>query len=177
MTLPNILAYLAMQEIAWVPEFDPAGVARNLVILGIAYLLSLPIGWDREKETRSAGIRTFPLVAVSSCAFVLMAVGMESELKGEIFSRAYSGIITGLGFLGGGVILKRSKKVHGMSTAAAIWLTGALGVACALERYENAVALALVCFFSLRYGKVVRGKDGDSNDSGHDGEDGGEESD
>lgn len=161
--LPMSSACLAL-DTAWVPAFDPAGVARNLIILGIAYLLSLPIGWDREKATRSAGIRTFPLVAVSSCAFVLMAVGMEGELRGEVFSRAYSGVITGLGFLGGGVILKKSKKVHGMSTAAAIWLTGALGVACALERYENAVALALVCFFSLRFGKVVRAENDDSGD-------------
>ncbi|BDS07135.1 hypothetical protein NT6N_21750 [Oceaniferula spumae] len=150
---PGLLAIPA----ALVTEFNPAGVWRNLCMLGIAYLLSLPIGWDREKTARSAGIRTFPLVAVSSCAFVLMAVDMENQVNGEIFSRAYSGIITGLGFLGGGVILKQSKKVHGMSTAAAIWLTGALGVACALERYENAVALALVCYLSLRFGKVVNG--------------------
>lgn len=152
--LPQATLFIA-QEMAWVPDFNPAGVARNLVTLGIAYLLSLPIGWDREKATRSAGIRTFPLVAVSACAFVLMAVDLDGGDQGETFARAYSGIITGLGFLGGGVILKQSKKVHGMSTAAAIWLTGALGAACALERYENAVALAMVCFFSLRFGKVV----------------------
>ncbi|MBK1831216.1 MgtC/SapB family protein [Verrucomicrobiaceae bacterium R5-34] len=143
-------------DLAWMPDFDPSSVVRNLSIMGIAYLLSLPIGWDREKAARSAGVRTFPLVAVSSCAFVLMAVGVDSSGSNEVFSRAYNGVITGLGFLGGGVILKQSKKVHGMTTAAAIWLTGALGMACALERYENAVALAAVCFFSLRYGKVVK---------------------
>ncbi|MFK7909743.1 MAG: MgtC/SapB family protein [Akkermansiaceae bacterium] len=132
-------------------------IVLGLCHLGLAYVLSVPIGWDREKVSRSAGIRTFPLVAVSSCAFVMMA----RDVDPDTMSRVFQGIVTGLGFLGGGAILKNKDHVVGMSTAAAIWLTGAMGVACGLQRYETAVALTLICFLSLRFGKVVKGRNGD----------------
>ena len=72
----------------------------HLVTLLVAYVLALPIGWDREKNERSAGLRTFPLVAIASCGFIQAA---ESIVHGnpEATARIVEGLITGMGFIGG----------------------------------------------------------------------------
>ena len=80
-------------------------IVPHLIALAIAYVLALPIGWDREREERSAGLRTFPLVAIASCGFVQAA---ETIIQGnpEATARVIEGIITGMGFIGGGAILR-----------------------------------------------------------------------
>lgn len=82
-------------------------VTSHLINPAIAYALALPIGWDREWEERSAGIRTFPLIAVANCGFVLIAIRVLGEGS---FGRAriLEGRITGVGFIGGGAILKHA---------------------------------------------------------------------
>jgi putative Mg2+ transporter-C (MgtC) family protein len=121
----------------------------QLLDLSVAYLLALPIGWERERADRSAGIRTFPLVAVASCGFVLAS---ETVLKGhpEGLARIVEGVITGMGFIGGGAILKTEKMVRGTATAASLWATGAIGVASAVEAYGIAVILSAVTFLTLK---------------------------
>ena len=128
---------------------DLAGVGNHLKDLLIAYMLALPIGWEREKSERSAGVRTFPIVALAACGFVLAT---EQELAGHPEGRAriVEGIITGIGFIGGGAILKEGGTVRGTATAASLWTTGAIGVAVALERYEVAVMLCVVNLLTLR---------------------------
>ncbi|HEX6014343.1 MAG TPA: MgtC/SapB family protein, partial [Geminicoccaceae bacterium] len=76
-------------------------VVPHAIALVVAYVLALPIGWDREREERSAGLRTFPLVAIASCGFVQAA---ETVLQGqpEATARVIEGLITGMGFIGGG---------------------------------------------------------------------------
>lgn len=116
----------------------------------IAYVLALPIGWDREKEDRSAGLRTFPLVAIASCGYILIAeqvVGSSAEGQARILE----GLMTGIGFIGAGAILKGSGSVHGTATAASVWNTGAVGAAVAYGRYEIAIVLSLANFLTLRY--------------------------
>lgn len=116
----------------------------------MAYLLALPIGWDREKEERGAGIRTFPLVAIASCGYILIAeqvVGANPEAQARIIE----GLMTGIGFIGAGAILKGSGSVHGTATAASVWNTGAVGAAVAYGRYEIAIMLSLVNFLTLHY--------------------------
>ena len=79
-------------------------VASHFVDLAVAYGLAAPIGWDREQEERSAGIRTFPLVAVAACGFVLIAIRvLGAESTGQ--ARILEGVITGVGFIGGGLLL------------------------------------------------------------------------
>lgn len=115
----------------------------------IAYLLAFPIGWEREFADRSAGLRTFPLVAVAACGFILateQSVGDNAEARASIVE----GIISGMGFIGGGAILKQDNSVRGTATAASLWTTGAIGVASAMERYEIALLLSLVCFITLK---------------------------
>lgn len=125
-------------------------VASHLLNLAIAYILALPVGWDREREARSAGIRTFPLVAIASCAFVLVAIRVLGE--GSIGqARILEGLITGVGFIGGGAILKQSSQVSGTATAASLWAIGALGAAVGYGLYDIAAIISLVTFATLRW--------------------------
>lgn len=124
-------------------------VLRILAQLGIAYFLALPVGWNSESNNRrNAGLRTFPLVAIASCGY--MIVGMQVLGSGEAESRVLVGVITGMGFIGGGAIIKDKSGVSGTATAASLWVTGALGLAVAYNRYEVAIALSLVTYLTLR---------------------------
>jgi putative Mg2+ transporter-C (MgtC) family protein len=124
-------------------------VLPHLVSLLTAYILALPIGWDRERHERSAGLRTFPLVAVASCGFVQAA---EPLLQGnaEATARIVEGLITGMGFIGGGAILVVKNSVRGTATAASLWATGAIGTAVGLGSYDTAIVLSVVTFATLR---------------------------
>ena len=124
-------------------------ILQHVIDLGIAYGLALPIGWERERGDRSAGIRTFPLVAIASCAFVLGTEGILRD-HAEARARIIEGVITGMGFIGGGAILKIGGSVRGTATAASLWATGAIGVCCAVETYDVAVILSIVTFITLR---------------------------
>ncbi len=115
----------------------------------IAFVLSLPIAIDREKETHIMGLRTFPLVAVASCGFLLIALSIEEVTPGAK-ARVLQGLITGVGFVGGGAILKEAAAVKGTATAAAIWATGALGASVAFDNVEIAVIISALTFVVLR---------------------------
>src|SRR5262245_46763103 len=110
-----------------------------------AFALALPIGWERERDDRSAGLRTFPLVAVASCGYVLVAESVFGA-AGPDHSRLLQGLITGIGFIGGGAILKSAGTVRGTATAASVWNTGAVGAAVAYGAYEIAVILSGINF-------------------------------
>ena len=120
----------------------------HLVALTIAYLLALPIGWNREQEERSAGLRTFPLVAVATCGFIQAAESMTATSP-EAMARIIEGLITGMGFIGGGAILRREDSVKGTATAASLWITGAIGVAVGLGALDVAIMLALATVITL----------------------------
>ncbi len=123
-------------------------MASHLVDMTIAYVLALPIGWDRERHERSAGLRTFPLVAIASCGFVLISIGMFGE--GSIgHARILEGLITGVGFIGGGAIIKRMNEASGTATAASLWATGALGASVGFGLYDIAAILSLSTFVTL----------------------------
>ena len=120
----------------------------HLAALVVAYLLAIPIGWNREQEERSAGLRTFPLVAVATCGFVQAAETILASSP-EAMARIVEGLITGMGFIGGGAILRQSDSVKGTATAASLWVTGAIGVAVGLGSYDVAVILAIVTVATL----------------------------
>jgi putative Mg2+ transporter-C (MgtC) family protein len=112
--------------------------------------MSFPIGWDREREERSAGLRTFPLVAIACCAFVQAAesrYGAHPDAIGKIVE----GLITGVGFIGGGAILKLRNSVKGTATAASLWATGAIGTSVGLGAYGVAIAIAVFTVVTLRW--------------------------
>ena len=127
-----------------------ADVFSHLRDLGIAFALALPVGWNQEREARSAGVRTFPLVAVASCGLVLVAIEvMGDESQGQ--SRILQGLITGIGFIGGGAILKEGGSVHGTATAASVWNIGVVGAAVGYGYYDIGFVLALINFVTLRF--------------------------
>lgn len=127
---------------------DHFNLLPHLAALLIAYVLALPIGWNREQEERSAGLRTFPLVAVATCGFIQAAEGLVSDSP-EAMARIIEGLITGMGFIGGGAILRRDDSVKGTATAASLWVTGAIGVAAGVGSYDVAVMLSLVTVVTL----------------------------
>jgi putative Mg2+ transporter-C (MgtC) family protein len=132
-----------------IPSIDPPQILNNLLVLTVAFVMALPIGWNRERSSRNLGFRTFPLVAMASAAYVL--IGRTFVESGDAFSRLLQGLMTGVGFLGGGAIVKEGTNVKGLSTAAAVWATAALGAAVASRHYEIAIAIAATTFAVLTW--------------------------
>ncbi len=123
-------------------------VFKNIIQLLIALLLPFLTAWERESSSRSAGLRTFPLVSMAACTFTILAVSIFTDEGAQ--SKVIAGIITGIGFIGGGAIIKDKSHVSGTSTAAAIWSTGAIGIAVGLGRIEIAIALSFMTFLTLK---------------------------
>ena len=129
----------------WLNSLFPDGLK-----LLLAYGLAFPIGWDREKEDRSAGLRTFPIVAVASCALALVGGSIPGATP-ETYSRILQGLITGIGFVGGGAILRSGSTVRGTATAASIWSIGIVGAATGLGMYHIAIILSMVTLLTLKF--------------------------
>lgn len=121
----------------------------DLMRIAIAYLLALPIGWNREHEAHTAGIRTFPIVAVASCGLAMVGTSIEGATP-ETYSRILQGLVTGIGFIGGGAILKEHGSVSGTATAASVWSIGIVGAAVGFGMYHIAAALTLINFLTLK---------------------------
>ena len=129
-------------------DAQPFNLLPHLLALLIAYALAFPIGWNREREERSAGLRTFPLVAIATCGVVQAAEAMTGG-SAEAMARIIEGLITGMGFIGGGAILRKEDSVRGTATAASLWITGAIGISVGLGSYDVAVMLTLATGFTL----------------------------
>jgi putative Mg2+ transporter-C (MgtC) family protein len=121
----------------------------NLWHLAAAYVLALPVALDRERSSRGAGLRTFPLVAIAACGYTLVGISVLNTTEAE--SRILQGLITGIGFIGGGAILKSGNSVRGTATAASIWTTGIIGIAVAFNRFEVALLVSVITFVTMRY--------------------------
>jgi putative Mg2+ transporter-C (MgtC) family protein len=127
---------------------NPFNILPHVVALLAAYALAVPIGWNREHEERSAGLRTFPLVAVATCGFIQASESMLAEHP-EAIARVIEGLITGMGFIGGGAILRQQDSVKGTATAASLWVTGAIGAAVGLGSYDVAIVLSAATVATL----------------------------
>jgi putative Mg2+ transporter-C (MgtC) family protein len=130
-------------------SFDWLLGVQDVIRLMIAYAIVFPVGWYREKEAHGVGVRTFPLVAMASCGYVLLASSGHGSADSQ--SRVIQGLVAGIGFIGGGAILKTENRVHGVATAASIWNTGVVGASVAQDRYLMAIMLAIMNLFTLRY--------------------------
>jgi len=135
----------AWSEFTDLGDLHAAGsVAARLLL---AALLGGLLGYDRERKGKSAGLRTHMLVAMGAALFVTvpMLAGM-SEVE-----RVIQGVVTGIGFLGAGTIIKQhsEENVVGLTTAAGVWMTAAIGVACGLGHGLTAIVAALLAFAVL----------------------------
>ncbi|HVP72383.1 MAG TPA: MgtC/SapB family protein [Phycisphaerales bacterium] len=128
---------------------------QMLLRLGAAAGLGLIIGIERERPHRAAGMRTHALVALGSALFVL-ATSQAGAAAGDT-SRVIQGVVQGIGFLGAGTILKLTDRVEvrGLTTAAGIWVTAAVGVSCALGEYWLAFVTTLLAWLALKPLKAV----------------------
>jgi len=139
------------------PDYDavlfqwPGGDHALIVTfrLVLAALAGAALGLNRERHNQAAGLRTHILVAAGSALFMIAAT--EMAVHADAVSRVMQGIVQGIGFLGAGTILKLSKRVevHGLTTAASIWFTAALGIAAAVGPLWLLLAATLLGWFVL----------------------------
>ncbi len=134
---------------------DRMQIGTHVITLAFAFALAIPIGWDREKRARSAGLRTFPLVALASCGFIQASESLLVHSP-DGMAKVVEGLITGIGFIGGGAILKQGNSVQGTATAASLWATGAIGVSVGLGGYDVAITIAVFTFLTLRLLTMIK---------------------
>jgi putative Mg2+ transporter-C (MgtC) family protein len=126
-----------------------AAVTQSVLRLLLAALLGGLVGFQREQAGKAAGLRTHVLVALGSAFFVM--IPQQAGMSIADLSRVLQGIITGVGFLGAGTILKRPTEEHieGLTTAAGLWLTAAVGSAAGMGREASAVLGTVLAFLIL----------------------------
>lgn len=133
-------------------------VVNGLILLHIlgALLLGLLVGYERSYHGRAAGMRTYGLVCMASCALTVIAGfpshwfgGNMTHLVGTDPTRVIQGIVTGIGFLGAGVIMREGFNISGLTTAASIWASSAIGVMIGIGFYLGAMGLAFLCAMSM----------------------------
>lgn len=152
-------------------SFDWRLAAVDFLRVALAFALAIPIGWERHASRRNMGLRTFPTVAMAACGFMLILKD-TSGTNPELQARLIQGLISGIGFIGGGAILKHGTNVRGLATAASIWCTGAIGAAVAFQRIEIAVILSLITFLSLQLlTPLAHNSDDDGGGRNNDGKD------
>jgi putative Mg2+ transporter-C (MgtC) family protein len=131
-----------------VPEF--ALMALKLVIaLGLGGL----VGLERQMDRKPAGLRTHMLVSLGACLFTVVSIqgfGMDT-------ARVAAGIVTGIGFLGAGAIMSSGHHVRGITTAATLWVTAAIGLAVGVDMYITAVLTSVLVFAVLKMWKLEEG--------------------
>jgi putative Mg2+ transporter-C (MgtC) family protein len=134
-------------------EFSDLGnaddITRVVLRLLVAVALGGLLGYERESIGASAGLRTHMLVSLGSALFVL--IPLQAGMKVDDLSRVLQGVTAGIGFLGAGAILKQTSKndIKGLTTAASVWLTAAIGVAAGMGREATAIVSAVFAYVIL----------------------------
>jgi putative Mg2+ transporter-C (MgtC) family protein len=148
---------------------DPAMIIRVVIRLLAAVILGGVIGFERERAGKAAGVRTHILVSLATCTFVVVCAA--APMTSDSISRVIQGIVTGIGFLGAGTILKLSdrQEIRGLTTSAGILMTAAIGVGCGLgvaglALIATLIALALQIFirrieYSVDLKRALRDKE------------------
>lgn len=128
---------------------DLAQLTRMWLRLTLAVALGGLLGFERESRGQSAGLRTHMLVALGAALFVL--VPLQVGISTADLSRVLQGVIAGIGFLGAGAIIKLSaeQEIRGLTTAASIWLTAAIGVSAGMGRSSTAILSTIFALFIL----------------------------
>ncbi len=145
----NEITEVVVAEFSDVPDLTQ--FVRITVRLLLASVLGFILGFEREQQGKAAGVRTHMLVAVGSAMFVL--VPQQTGIEPADMSRVIQGLVAGVGFLCAGTILKHGvgeQQVQGLTTAAGLWMTAAIGMACGLGREATAVISALLALAVLQ---------------------------
>ena len=126
---------------------DAAHVTTLAARLILAAILGGMLGYEREQQGKAAGLRTHMLVALGAAMFVL--VPQQAGVSDADLMRVLQGVVAGIGFLGAGAILKDQGEIKGLTTAAGIWLTAAIGVAAGLGRQTTALLSTVLALLIL----------------------------
>ena len=122
---------------------------NEFIGLGIALLIGGVIGAERERHKKAVGLRTLILISVGSALFTIMSIRIGAMSVDKESGRIAATIVSGIGFLGAGVILEERGRVVGLTTAATIWLTAALGMAAGAGEYILAIGTTLISLIVL----------------------------
>ncbi len=120
----------------------------------LALVSGIILGYERESKDKSAGLKTITLISVGSCLFTILSANFSGE--GDNFAIA-AGIISGIGFLGAGVIYKQGFSIYGLTTASIIWISAAIGMAIGFGEFYIALSFLCVTLFVI-YGLSWLGK-------------------
>jgi len=125
-------------------------ISEALLRISIAFLIGGLFGLEREHRDKGAGLRTMMLIGTGSALFTVLSIQFAADSTGDIDpTRIMSSIIGGIGFLGGGVILKNGLTLKGLTTASTIWLVAALGIGSGMGYYLISLFTALIALFAL----------------------------
>ncbi|MFM0310874.1 MgtC/SapB family protein [Paraburkholderia sp. RL17-383-BIF-A] len=136
-----------------------ADVTQVLMRLGLALILGGILGFERELSRRDAGMRTHMMVAVGAALFVV--VPLQAGFSQDNMSRVLQGLVSGIGFLGAGAIIKLSaeREVRGLTTAASLWLSAGVGVASGLGREATAILSVAIALAILSSARLFKGRE------------------
>jgi putative Mg2+ transporter-C (MgtC) family protein len=124
---------------------------ETLASLLLAVVLGAVVGIEREAIHKPAGLRTHMLVSLGSCLFTVVSIGFAVDP-----ARIAAGIVAGIGFIGAGTIWAEKDKVQGITTAASLWVTAAIGLAAGIGDYPLAVAVTALVFIILASRHVLK---------------------
>ncbi len=139
-------------------DFD--GIHEILIRLVLATIVGAILGIDRDLHHKPAGVRVLALVSLGAAVVIVCSITAmveAGEKSPDSALRVVQGIIGGIGFLGGGVILRsnQSNEVHGLTTAASIWVSAALGTCCGMGQWRTALAALAVAMLILWVGRPI----------------------
>jgi putative Mg2+ transporter-C (MgtC) family protein len=120
--------------------------------LFLALLLGALIGIERTAAGKTAGMRTFSLVSMGSCLFILVSqMSLSTFAVGQVFdpTRLAAGVVTGIGFIGAGLIIFHDNKLKGLTTAAGLWVSCGIGMAVGFQLYAISISATILTLFSF----------------------------
>jgi putative Mg2+ transporter-C (MgtC) family protein len=128
---------------------------RILLNLAVAFVLGFPVGWDRERQKVGPGLRTFPLLAMGACAYLEIGqLVFRDQIEAQ--ARVFQALVSGVGFIGAGAIIKGRGEVHGLATAVSLWVTVSVGIAASYQLYILAAVLSGTTLVALRLLKPLK---------------------
>jgi putative Mg2+ transporter-C (MgtC) family protein len=128
------------------------GIVLNLAV---AFVLAIPVGWDRERQELGPGLRTYPLLAMGACAYLEIGqFAFHDHIEGQ--ARVFQALVSGIGFIGAGAIIKGRAEVHGLATAVSLWVTVSVGIAASYRLFALGAVLSATTLVALRLLKPLK---------------------
>jgi putative Mg2+ transporter-C (MgtC) family protein len=135
----------------WFEEILSYDILQIIAQLTLAAALGMLIGAEREHKGKAAGLRTYMLVSLGSALFTILSSNVGADAAGYVVdpTRIAAQVVVGIGFIGAGLIILRDDRVEGLTTAAGLWVTAAIGMAIGFEFYSAAIFTTFAALFAL----------------------------